>query len=154
MKNQFLYPISISGIDRVADDALPPKRILVCFHEKLISISMCCLGFEKVLFMCSLGLVNQPVKFDTKWLLKFETDYQTLFETNANQGNDAVPTSVDAKFILTSTPYIFYDQFKLDDNYKAYLKGIMISNNILRTGIQVKPYQKVMNWFLAASLEQ
>ena len=115
---------------------------------------MCCLGFEKALFMCSLGLVNQPVKFDTKWLLKFETDYQTLFETNANQGNDAVPTSVDAKFILTSTPYIFYDQFKLDDNYKAYLKGIMISNNVLRTGIQVTPYQKVMNWFLVASLEQ
>ena len=115
---------------------------------------MCSLGLEKRLFMCSLCLVNQPVKFDTKWFLKFETDYQTLFETNANQANDALPTSVNAKCILTSTPYILYDQFKLDDNYKAYLKGIMISNNVLRTGIQVTAYQKVMNWFLVASLEQ
>ena len=34
-----------------------------------------------------MGLVNQPVKFNTKWLLTFETDYQRLFETNANQAN-------------------------------------------------------------------
>ena len=35
-----------------------------------------------------------------------------------------------------------YDQFKLEDNYRTHLEGIMISNNILRTGIQVTPYQK------------
>ena len=35
-----------------------------------------------------------------------------------------------------------YEQFKLDDNYRTYLKGIMISNNVLRTGIQPTPYQK------------
>ena len=92
--------------------------------------------------MCSLGLVNQPVKFNTKWLLTFETDYQRLFETNANQTNNALPDSVNTKIILTSIPYILYEQFKLGNNYRTYLEGIMISNNVLRTGIQVTPYQK------------
>ena len=32
-------------------------------------------------FLCDLGLVNQPVKFNTKWLITFEQDYQKLFET-------------------------------------------------------------------------
>ena len=73
-----------------------------------------------------MGLVNQ--------------DYQRLFETNANQANDALPDSADAKIILTSTTYILYEQFKLGDNYRTYLEGIMISNNVLRTGIQPTPY--------------
>ena len=92
--------------------------------------------------MCSLGLVNQPVKFNTKWLLTFETDYQRLFETNTNQTNNALLDSVNTKIILMSTPYILYKQFKLDDNYRTYLEGIMISNNVLRTGIQLTSYQK------------
>ena len=89
-----------------------------------------------------MGLVDQPVKFNTKWLLTFETDYQRLFEINANQANNALPDSVNAKIILTSTPYILYEQFKLDKNYRTYLKDIMISNNVLGTGIQLTPYQK------------
>ena len=93
-------------------------------------------------FLCSLDLVNQPVKFNTKWLLSFETHYQRLFESKANQANDALPNNVDAKTFLTSTPYIMYQQFKLDDNYRIYFEGIMISNNLLRTGIQSTPYQK------------
>ena len=74
--------------------------------------------------------------------MTFETDYQRLFESKANQANDALPNIVDAKIILTSTPYIMYQQFKLDDNCRTYLEGIMISNNLLRTGIQPTPYQK------------
>ena len=93
-------------------------------------------------FLCDLGLVNQSVKFNTKWLITFEQDYQKLFETKANQVNDALLTSVDAKIILTATPYLLFEQFKLDDNYCAYLEGIMISNKVLRTGIKKIPYQK------------
>ena len=39
------------------------------------------------------------------------------FETKANQANDALTTSVDAKIILTATPYLLFEQLKLDDNY-------------------------------------
>ena len=93
-------------------------------------------------FLCDLGLVNQPVKFNTKWLITFEQDYQKLFETKANQANDALLTSVDAKIILIATPYPLLEQFKFDDNYRAYLEGTMISNKILRTGIKKTSYQK------------
>ena len=89
-----------------------------------------------------MSLVNQPVKFNIKWLLTFETDYQRLFQSKANQANDALPNSVDAKHFLTSTLHIMYQQFKLDNNYRTYLEGIMISNNLLRTGIQPTLYQK------------
>ena len=40
-------------------------------------------------FLYDLGLVNQLVKFNTKWLITFEQDYQKLFEAKANQANDA-----------------------------------------------------------------
>ena len=59
-------------------------------------------------FLCSLGPINQPVKFNTKWLLTFETDYPRLFESKANQANNALPNSVNTKIILTSTLYITY----------------------------------------------
>ena len=40
------------------------------------------------------------------------------------------------------TPYLLFEQFKLDDNYRIFLEGIMISNKVLRTGIKKTPYQK------------
>ena len=43
-------------------------------------------------FLCDLGLVNQPVKFNIKWLITFEQDYQKLYETKPNQEDDALPT--------------------------------------------------------------
>ena len=67
---------------------------------------------------------------------------QKLFETKANQANDALPTSVDAKIILTATPYLLFKQFKLDDNYRTYLERLMISNKVLRTGIKKTPHHK------------
>ena len=73
-------------------------------------------------FLCDLGLVNQPVKFNIKWFVTFEQDYQKIFETKANQANDALSTSVDAKIILTATLYLLFKQFKLNNNY-AYLEG-------------------------------
>ena len=74
-------------------------------------------------FLFNLNLVNQPVKFKTKWLITFEQGYQKRFETKANQPNDALPTSVDAEIILTATPYLLFKQFQLDDYYGAYLEG-------------------------------
>ena len=73
-------------------------------------------------FLCDLGLVNQPVKFNIKWFVTFEQDYQKIFETKANQANDALSTSVDAKIILTATLYLLFKQFKLNNNH-AYLEG-------------------------------
>ena len=68
---------------------------------------------------------------------------QRLFETNENQAADALRTSVNASIIFTSAPYILYEQFKLDDNFRTFLEGTMISEHVLRTGI--KPTPRIKN---------
>ena len=94
-------------------------------------------------YICGLGFVNAPIKFNTKWRLIFESDMQRLFESNTNLANDAeYPNTVDAKIILDSAPYLLYHQFLLEDTYRSYLEGAMVSNQVLRTGIKLFPYQK------------
>ena len=94
-------------------------------------------------YICDLGYVNTPIKFNTKWRLTFETNTAKLFESKANLASDAAfPTEFDAKIILDSTPYLLFHQFELEDTYRAYFEGAMISNQILRTGLKLSPYQK------------
>ena len=94
-------------------------------------------------YICDLGYVNTPIKFNTKWRLTFETNTAKLFESKANLASDAAfPTEFDAKIILDSTPYLLFHQFELEDTYRAYFEGAMISNQILGTGLKLSPYQK------------
>ena len=95
-------------------------------------------------YICDLGYVNTPIKFNTKWRLTFETNTAKLFESNAAlaTATTAYPTSFDAKIMLDSTPYLLYYQFELEDTYRAYFECAMISNQILRTGLKLSPYQK------------
>ena len=53
---------------------------------------------------------------------EFEMDYQRLFETNANQANDALPESVDAKIILTSTRTFSMSNLNLTITIELILK--------------------------------
>ena len=75
---------------------------------------------------------------------------KNFLKKRANQANNALPTSVGAKIILTATPYLLFEQFKLDDNYRAYLEGIMTSNKVLRTGIKKTPSQKIFELIVGA----
>ena len=94
-------------------------------------------------YLCNIGLVDQPIRFNTKWRLTFETNMQKLFESKANQAEAAgLPNNVDAKIILDSAPYILYYQFDLNDNFRTYQEGAMISENSLRMGLQRTPLQK------------
>ena len=94
-------------------------------------------------YICNLGKVNQPIRFNTKWRITFEQDMQRLFEANTNLGAAAgLPDTVDAKIILKLTPYLLYTQFKLDTNFRNYLETALVSESKLRTGIQKTPYQK------------
>ena len=85
-------------------------------------------------YICDVGYVNTPIKFNTKWRLTFKTNMSRLFE-NANY-----PNTVDAKIILDSAPYLLFHQLSLEDTYRAYFEGAMISNQILRTGLKFSPY--------------
>ena len=94
-------------------------------------------------YICDIGLVNQPVRFNTQWQLTFETNMQRLFESKANQAAAAeLPNSVDAKIVLDSAPYVLYHQFDLGGNFRTYLEGATISENNPRTGLQRTPLQK------------
>ena len=88
-------------------------------------------------YLYDLGLVNQCYKFNTKYVFTLETDMQRF-----NQTADALPRTVDSEIILTSAPYIMYEQFKLDKNFRTYLEGVLLSEHVLRTGIRATPYQR------------
>ena len=68
---------------------------------------------------------------------------QELFETGVNQNADGLPRIVDADIVFTGAPYIMYEQFQLDNNFKTYLEGTMQSKDMLRTEIKPTPYQKL-----------
>ena len=93
-------------------------------------------------YICDLGLVNTPIKFNTKCRLTFETNMQKLFKSKTNQAADGLPNTVDAKIIIDLTPYLLYYQFNLDDVYRTYFESAMVSENLLRTGIRKAPLQK------------
>ena len=69
-------------------------------------------------------------------------EMQKLFETNINQAADALPRNFNAEIIITSASYIMYEQSKLDDNFRTYLEGVMLSEHVLRAGIKPTPNQK------------
>ena len=94
-------------------------------------------------YIVDIGQANTPIKFNTKWCITFETDHQKLFESKTDQGaNGGLPANVDTKIILELTPYLLYYQFELEDTFRTYLESGMISNQDLRTGIFLTPYQK------------
>ena len=94
-------------------------------------------------YICELGFVNQPVKFNTKWRIIFESDMSKLFESKAQLATaaTAIPTP-DAKIILDSAPYLLYHQFNMEDTYRTYIEGALVSSRKLRGGLKLFPYQK------------
>ena len=92
-------------------------------------------------YLCDLGLVNQCYKFNTKYVLTLEKDIQRLFEASINQATDTLPRTVNAEIILTSASYIMYEQFKLDDNFRTYLKYQISFELVAGTESQVVEFQ-------------
>ena len=59
-------------------------------------------------------------------------------ESNLNESNakvDHIPANPDAKIIYHDTPYIYYQQIVLDDNFQAFQNASLRSKTALRTGI-------------------
>ena len=48
----------------------------------------------------------------------------------------------EAKIIFTKAPFLQYEQFLPDKNFRQYLETIMVSKKILRMGVQKTPIQK------------
>ena len=59
-------------------------------------------------------------------------------------------TTPDAKIIFTEQPYVQYEQFKLNNNFKQYIKTIMTWSKLLRIRIQKTPLQKMYEMAIGA----
>ena len=99
--------------------------------------------------MVDVGLVNFPFAFNTKFTFNLEQNRNKLFETNgsvsnlANGNAGAVPTTQpDANIYFHGTPYIHYEQKKLNDTFNKYVTKGLQSKRVLRTGIKPMPFQK------------
>ena len=55
-----------------------------------------------------------------------------------------MPTEVDSGIILRSAPYIQYEQFQLDDNFRTYLETTLILERALRIGIKPNALPKII----------
>ena len=95
-----------------------------------------------LIFLVDLGLVNFPVKFDTKFVFRLEQILNKLFELRRELDDATVPNNLDAKIIFHVAPYMQQQQFKLTDNFRKYLEESLLSKRVLRTGIKPTPYQK------------
>ena len=50
--------------------------------------------------------------------------------------------AADAKIIFTKVPFLQYEQFSLDKNFRQYLETIMVSKKIMRMRVRKTPIQK------------
>ena len=86
-----------------------------------------------------LGKIKFPLKNDFRRKCHLKTDVKKLFELKKNV--TAVPTP-DAQIIFTKAPFIQFDQFLLDKNFRQYLETIMVFKKILRMSVQKTPTHK------------
>ena len=100
-------------------------------------------------YLVDLGLVNLPTAFSTKFIFHLETKLSKLFESKAMLANkagggaaDLPTTDPGANVYFSSTSYLQYELFKLNDTFDAYLRKALQSRRVLRTGIQPTPHQK------------
>ena len=85
------------------------------------------------------GKINFPLKIHFKIKFHLETEMKKLPESRKRVTTIGAP---DAKIIFTKAPFIQYEQFLLDKNFRQYIETIMISKKILRMGVQRSPLQK------------
>ena len=62
-----------------------------------------------------------------------------LFESKKKNSAIGAP---DSDIIFTKAPFLQYEQFLIDKNFRQYLKTIMASKNVLRIGLLKTPSQK------------
>ena len=73
-------------------------------------------------------------------MFTLETNLNRLFKTNAKLDN--ISSKPDTQIIFYDTPYIFYPQTTLDDNFLACFNAIFKCCSALRTGDILPPYQQ------------
>ena len=100
-------------------------------------------------YLVDVGLVNFPTAFNTKFTFNLEQNRNKLFESRDRLANLAggaaapLPTGQpDADIFFHGTPYMQYEQIKLNDTFNKYVTKALQSKRVLRTGIKPTPFQK------------
>ena len=89
-----------------------------------------------------IGEINFPVQIDFRIKCHREIEMKTFFESKKFLALTASISIPDAKTIFTKAPFIQYEQLLLDKNFRQYLKRIMVSKTVFRTGVLKTPIQK------------
>ena len=110
-------------------------------------------------YLVDVGPVNFPTAFNVKFTFNLEQNRNKLFETNgavanlANGNAGAIPTAQpDADIYFYNTPYIQYEQIKLNDTFNKYITKALQSERVLRTGIKPNHFKKHMKSTLVLNL--
>ena len=79
-------------------------------------------------YLTDTGKINFPLEIDFRIKCHLETDMKKLFESKKKV---TVTGVTDAQIIFTKPPFLQYEQFLLDKNFRQYLEIIMVSKKIL-----------------------
>ena len=74
-------------------------------------------------------------------MFTLETNLNRLFENKHTNKLGKISDKPDAQIVFHYTPYVFYAQITLDDNFLAYLNTILRSRSALRT-VLLSSYQQ------------
>ena len=127
--------------DNIAD------RMAKCNNDNALSVAR--VYRIPLRYLVDVGLANFPTAFNVKFTFNLEQNRNRLYETNgtvanlANGNPDPVPTAQpDADVYFYNTPYIQYEQIKLNDTFNKYVTKALQSKRVIRTGIKPTPFQK------------
>ena len=75
-------------------------------------------------YFCNIGKINFPLKSDFNIKCHLESNMKKIVESKKKVTVIGAP---DAKIIFTKAPFLQYEQFLLDKNFRQYLGKIMVS---------------------------
>ena len=78
---------------------------------------------------------------------------QKLFETNINQSMEDLPMIVDADVFFTAVPYIMFELFQLDNNFKTYVEGTVQPSTCLERELSQHPIKNCSSSYAVLNLE-
>ena len=78
-------------------------------------------------YFSDIGKINFSLKIDFRIKLHLEADMKRLFESKKRMTTIGAP---DAKIISTKAPFIQYEQFLLDKNFRQYLETITVKKKL------------------------
>ena len=96
----------------ITDDNLDDR--IDKFQDQIKSEFICRIPLQ---YFSDIGKTNFPLKIDFKIKCHFETEMKKLFESKKKVTAIGMP---DSKIIFTKAPFIQYEQFLLDKNFRAY----------------------------------